>query len=256
LADAKLLATFKTHGEVASLGFSPNSQILAAACSDKSVVTWDITYRPGQPLPAEFGKSGQAFAHASAATCVAFAADNLTIYTAGLDKSLKAWKFASHVPIKNFGHGNYVDAVAFNPAGTQLATGGHEGILRIWDVAKGQVLRQINAHTAPPAPSAIYCLAWSPDGKQIVSGSLDRSLKLWDTANGTLVKEFKGYKEKEFEKGHRDGVFCVVFSPDGKTLVSGSSDHTIKFWNVATGAVVRECVNPKLKGNGAVGAAA
>ncbi|HEV3447052.1 MAG TPA: WD40 repeat domain-containing protein, partial [Gemmataceae bacterium] len=256
LGDGKLLATFRTPGEPASLGFNPNSQILAAACSDKSVVTWDVVYRPGQPLPAEFGKPGQIFAHAGAATGVAFAADNVTIYTAGLDKSLKAWKFAAHVPIKNFGHGNYVDAVAFNPAGTQLATGGHEGIVRIWDVAKGQVLRQINAHTAPPAPAPIYCLAWSPDGKQVVSGSLDRSLKLWDASNGTLVKEFKAYKEKEFEKGHRDGVFCVAFSPDGKTLVSASSDRTIKFWNVATGTVLRDCVNAKIKSNGAAGAAA
>lgn len=36
-------------------------------------------------------------------------------------------------------------------------------------------------------------------------------------------------------KGHAEPVSSVAFSPDGKTLVSGSKDHTIKLWNVASG---------------------
>ena len=70
---------------------------------------------------------------------------------------------------------------------------------------------------------------------------------MWDAASGNLVKEFKGYKEKEFDKGHREGVFTAAFSPDGKSIVSGSSDRSIKVWNVADGSVVRELVNPNLK---------
>jgi hypothetical protein len=61
------------------------------------------------------------------------------------------------------------------------------------------------------------------------------------------VREFKAYKEKEFEKGHRDGVFCLAFSPDGTRLASGSSDRSIKIWNVADGSVVLELNNPNLK---------
>ena len=218
-------------------------------------MSWNVLFQPGQGVPAEFGKAGQAYAHADTATCVAFTTDSIGLYSGGLDKTIKQWKFASDVPVKNFGHPALVDAVAFNPASSQLATGGHDGTVRIWDVVKGQQLRQINAHTAPPAPSPVYCVAWSPDGKQLLSGSLDRSMKLWDAAGGALVREFKGFKEKEAEKGHRDGVFCVAFSPDGKMIASGSSDNTIKLWNAATGVVIRELVNPKLKAKGAVAAA-
>jgi WD40 repeat protein len=39
--------------------------------------------------------------------------------------------------------------------------------------------------------------------------------------------------------GHSNGVGSVTISPDGRTLVSGSSDDTIKIWNMATGEQIR-----------------
>jgi WD40 repeat protein len=245
-ADAKLLSQFKAPGPVRGLSFSPNNLTLAAACLDKSLVTWNVAYTAGQPLTADFGKVIQTATLGAGVTDVVFAPDNVTYYSSSLDKTVKAWKFASDNPTKSLAHPNYVDAVAFNKEGTLLATGSHVGTVHIWDVAKGTQLRQIAAH-ATPAPSPVYCLAWSPDSKQVASGSLDHSLKLWDANAGTLVREFKGYKEKEAEKGHRDGVFCVAFTPDGKSLVSGSSDRSIKVWNVADGNVIREFANPNIK---------
>jgi WD40 repeat protein len=244
-ADGKPLGQFPAAGPIRDLAFSPNNQSLTA-CADKSLQTWHVAYNPGQPPPADFGRSGQTYGHDAAATAVVYAPDSMHFYSAGLDKKVRVWKFAADAPVKSLGHPNFVDAVAFNQTGTQLATGCHDGSVRIWDVAKGTLVREIKAH-APPPSNAVYCIAWSPDGKQIVSGSLDHSLKLWDATSGQMVREFKGYKEKEFEKGHRDGVFAVAFSPDGKRIASGSSDHTIKFWNVADGNVIRECINPKLK---------
>src|SRR6202011_6232664 len=83
--------------------------------------------------------------------------------------------------------------------------------------------------------------------KQLVSGSFEGNMKLWDATSGAMVRECKAYKEKDFEKVHRDGIFSLAFSPDGKTLVSGSSDRSIKVWNVADGSVIRDLVNPNLK---------
>jgi len=37
---------------------------------------------------------------------------------------------------------------------------------------------------------------------------------------------------------HTDHVRCVAFAPDGKTLASGSYDHTVKLWDVATGTEI------------------
>ena len=124
---------------------------LAAACDDKSLLTWNIAYNPGQPVPAEFGRPLQGYAHDGAALDVVFAADNATIYSAGADKAVKQWRLAAEVPTKTFPHPREVDAVAFDPKGTILATGCHDGNVRLFDLAKGTVLKDIKAH--PPQPA-------------------------------------------------------------------------------------------------------
>jgi WD40 repeat protein len=51
--------------------------------------------------------------------------------------------------------------------------------------------------------------------------------------------------------GHSDTVTSLAFSPDGKTVVSGSLDHSIKLWDVASGRLVRT-LQGHAKGVGAV----
>lgn len=243
--DGRLLGTLATPGAVRELAISPDNQVLAAACDDGSVLTWNVAYNPGQQPTAEFGKLLQTYDHAAAATGVAYAQDGRTLYSSGLDKEIRAWKVPSPQP-RNFQQGREVDAVAFNSKGTLLATGSHDGLVRIWDVTKGNIVRQIEAHNRP-TQSSVYGVAWSPDDSLLVSGSLDTSLKLWNPKTGALMRTFPGYKAKTDEKGHREGVFGVAFSPDGKRIASCSSDRTIRVWNVADGKVLQELVNPKLR---------
>jgi len=61
--------------------------------------------------------------------------------------------------------------------------------------------------------------------------SADRTIRLWDLADGTEVRRFEG---------HEGTVGRVLFSPDGRSLVSGSRDKTVRLWDVATGKELRQ----------------
>jgi WD40 repeat protein len=58
----------------------------------------------------------------------------------------------------------------------------------------------------------------------IATGSRDRTIKLWNSATGEEILTLAG---------HKNTVTSVTFSSDGKTLVSGSEDNTIKIWQLS-----------------------
>ena len=259
VSDAKLVGSIAAGAPVVGLAFQPTNAVLVGLLKDKEnrAVAWDVEFKPGQPVPPEFGRELQAFPHPAAAGALAFTADGQFL-TAAADKSARRFRIAADTPVKTLPHPNLVDSAAFDATGDRLATGCHDGNLRIFDVAKGTQLKQVAAHvvtTPQQAQSPIYAVLWTGDSKQVFTASYDQSIKLWDAAGGTLVREFKPApgpapepnKPAPGPVGHRDQVFAIALSKDGKFLASASSDKSVKLWDVATGKVVRDFPNPDLK---------
>jgi WD40 repeat protein len=243
--DGKLVITLKAPAAVRTLAFTPDSQALLALCEGGALQGWNVVFQPGQQPPPEFGKPAQSYA-GGAALDLAFGPTPGPFWTAGDTGPIQMWRYAGDTPTKNFPHPNLVDCVAFSPDGTQLATGCHDGRLRIFDIPKATQVRDIAAH-AMPMPASIYCLAWTVDGKRLITGSYDRSVKLWNAADGKMIAEIKGHEEKKSEKGHLDGVYCLALSSDGKLLATGGGDKAIKLWSTVDGTFVRDMSNPAIK---------
>lgn len=289
VVDGKLIGFFLAGGPVTEMAFHPTAPLLAGLVKNVATV-WNIAFQTGQPLPADLGKAIQTFPHPKGVSSPVFNGEGL-LFTAGEDKLVRRFRIASDLPVKNLQHPNLVDCAAFDDTGNLVATGCHDGILRIWDIAKNTPIKTINAHvvtTPQQIQNPIYAVVWTPDYKQVFSASYDRSIKLWDVASGNLVREFKPVsdskpEEKKIDKkddkkedkkddkkdvkkdekkdekkdppkkeptgppGHRDAVFVLALSKDGKFLASGSSDKSVKLWEVATGKVIRDFPNPDLK---------
>ena len=114
------------------------------------------------------------------------------------------------------GHGT----IAFAPSGQLLAVGTENGGIWLYDVAALQEVAWL------PAP-IVLGLAFSPDGQTVASCAdwWDPGIRLWDVATGNQIAAID------------QGAWDLVFSPDGRTLASGSN-HGIELWELETGTQV------------------
>jgi len=98
-----------------------------------------------------------------------------------------------------------------------------------YDVVLASAYAEIGSHQVfETGIWGLKSVALSPDGSRIVTAaSYDDNLRLWDAATGRQIGAPL--------KGHDGEVYSVAFSPDGRKIVSGSSDATIRLWDAATG---------------------
>jgi WD40 repeat protein len=134
------------------------------------------------------------------------------------DAIIQLWDIASG-KIDSLTNNPPAGAVAFAPDGRTLVSSGLAGVIDIWDVARGQCVGSIAAHSA-----RVVSVAISHDGTMAASGSIDTTINLWNLKTRSWLATLNG---------HRRPVWVLDFSPDGKTLASGSGDHSVRLWNVS-----------------------
>jgi len=74
-----------------------------------------------------------------------------------------------------------------------------------------------------------YSYSFTPDFRHVISSGSGGFLTLYRTSDGSKVREFKG---------HTGDVWTVAISPDGSKVLSGSTDQTIKLWDIETGKII------------------
>lgn len=103
-----------------------------------------------------------------------------------------------------------------------LASGSDEGIVKIWDPAKGECIWTLEGHG-----DRITSVAWSHDGSRLASASLDETIKIWDPTTGECISTLKG------GYGLCQWVWSVAWSHDDSRLALGSAWNAVGIWDLA-----------------------
>jgi hypothetical protein len=142
-------------------------------------------------------------------------------------------------------------ALAATPDTQRLASGGTDGMIRLWDVPSGQALRTLRGHTA-----AVSALAWRGDGNALLSGSRDGQLKYWDLQRGSEIKDrfhSSGLLPSQEAGG---AIRAVALAPDGRTAAvarqgdspsATTEGRRVELWDAQTGmlrTVLRDVAGP------------
>ncbi len=125
-----------------------------------------------------------------------------------------------------------VRSVAFAPDGSSFVTAGDDGQAHVWDRATGKPQRAIDHG------GEIHAVAVSPDGQKIATAGANGIVQLANASDGKVLSRLSG---------HEDRVHHVAFSPrDGRWLLTGSRDRTVRLWDTTTG---REVAGSPLRGH-------
>ena len=138
---------------------------------------------------------------------------------------MQLWNIENLEPLTDAftAHNASIFSLAFSPDGTQLASGGDDSLVILWNVAsliEGNLsdFRELSGHE-----DGVLSVHWHPSESILASASRDNTIRLWDTSAQTAI----GILE-----GHTDDVEEVKFNPTGELLASGSRDHSILLWDV------------------------
>jgi WD40 repeat protein len=236
---------------VRAVAFSSDDHTIASGGSDGTIKLWDSR---SATLIRRLGESAGLHDYRRAINGLAFEPNGRRVVTASNDGKVTLWDTIGSQPPVELPmapppgrpplSSPRIQSVAFDRDGRWIVAGGFDGLVRLWDARTGESRGVMSTQTTDAAgrsvPYQVWSVAFSPDGHHVVTGSgfdpdgtAHNLIQMWNV--DTLSAEgdpFKGPNEATIQ--------TVKFDFNGRDVVAGSSDGTVRVWDPANRKVVKE----------------
>ncbi|KAG1453550.1 hypothetical protein G6F56_007542 [Rhizopus delemar] len=200
-----------------------NGRVLYSAGRDGVVASWDLS----PPLTDKESTKTRCKAfsqtHTDWVNDIVLCDKGTCVVSASSDRTIKAWKPYEDLsrPAHTIGtHTDYAKCLTYASHPGWVASGGLDRKIKIWNISQSQEIISIDARPSNQNESTETTNA---PGTLLASGSPEKVIRLWDPRSGERVGKLTG---------HTDNIRALLMSEDGKYILSGSSDTTIKMWSV------------------------
>ena len=240
--DGKMIATVSADTSAAASGTRPTAPSWSGL-SRSSRATLRRRLSPGQPVPLRLRlrpERGQAPVRAGRRRNASRStATTVEVTVPGAEQgrqdagdrrqrtTIRLWDTANGAVASapSSGHSDAVSAVAFSPDGQYVASAGSsDQTVRLWELGGSELSREFSGHKRR---TRLVGGVSAPTARASSPAAADKLVHVWDAATG---KERRSHCRPHVA---RDGR--VVYSPDGKLVLSGSGDKTLRLWDPATG---------------------
>ena len=192
---------------VTALAAHPQSDLLLLGTSGGKLVVWD---------PAHQTMVHSLQAHEQDITGILFRPDGQQMFTSSTDGFVHLWDAQLQLVQRLYAECPLY-AAALSPNGCDLAAGGQDQRLRIWDSSTGVLL-----YTLTGQPDVVSACQWLTE-KVLITGGEQGSINAWDVPGQRCLRR---------QQAHQQHVSRLRLGPSGNWYVSASWDGQIKFWNL------------------------
>ena len=252
------LCELAPNDSVCSVAWTQRGTYLGVGTNSGEVQIWDV---------AKCKKTRSMLGHRSRAGTLAW--NSHTLSSGSRDRAIlnRDIRSPSDYSNKLLGHKSEVCGLKWSYDDQQLASGGNDNQLFVWNSHSSSPILRCSEHTA-----AVKAIAWSPHQHGLLAsggGTADRCIRFWNTVTNTPLQcidtgsqvcnlvwsknvneivSTHGYSQNQIVvwrypsmsklttlTGHTLRVLFLAISPDGQTIVTGAGDETLRFWNVFPG---------------------